>query len=74
MSYKPAMQTIPTRRCRHITSKGLRIYGDDYRTPESEEARTNDFWCQKTDSVLGPDRALVVLSRCTPDRGCYEEM
>lgn len=72
MSHKPSMKTIPMTRCRHITSKGLRIFGDDYRTPVDDDARTNDFWCSQTQSVLGPDGALVVLSRCTKDRGCYQ--
>jgi hypothetical protein len=66
------MQPIPAERCRHITSKGLRIFGDDYKTPADEDARTNDFWCQKTQTVLGPDKGLVVLSRCNVERGCYE--
>jgi hypothetical protein len=74
MSYKPEMQQIPAQRCRHITSKGLRIFGDDYRTPVDEGSRTNDFWCQKTHNVLGPDKALVILSRCTPDRECYDAL
>ncbi len=74
MTYKSPMQPIPAERCRHITSKGLRIFGDDYRTPENEDARTNDFWCQKTQTVLGPDKALVVLSRCNASRGCYEAL
>jgi hypothetical protein len=68
------MQTIPAERCRHITSKGLRIFGDSYRTPEEEGARTNDFWCQKTQTVLGPDKGLVILSRCHAGRGCYEPL
>lgn len=72
--YKPQMQLIPKTRCRHILSKGLRIWGDDYRTPIDDVARTNDFWCQRTQGVLGPDGALVVLSQCTKERGCYEPL
>lgn len=72
--YKPKMRLIPKDRCRHILSKGLRIHGDDYRTPDDEIARTNDFWCQKTQGVIGPDGVLVVLSQCTQARGCYEAL
>ena len=74
MSVKAEMQTIPLERCRHLTSKGLRLFGDEYRTPVDDVARTNDFWCQRTHNALGPDAALVVLSRCTPARSCYEGM
>lgn len=72
--YKPKMQPMPTTRCRHVMSKGLRIFGDEYRTPIEEDARTNDFWCQKTQSVLGPDGVLVVLSQCVQNRRCYEAL
>ena len=74
MSYKPEMQKMPTERCRQLTSKGMRIFGDAYKTPVDEDSRTNDFWCQKTHTVLGPDSALVVLSRCTASRNCYEAL
>jgi hypothetical protein len=74
MTYKPQMQAMPIERCRHITSKGMRIFGDDYKTPVDEDARTNDFWCQKTHTALGPDKGLVVLSRCAPGRDCFESL
>lgn len=72
--YKPAMIPVPLTRCQHITCKGMQIYGNDYKTPENELMRTNDFWCGRTQNVLGPDGGLVVLSKCVAGRGCYEEL
>lgn len=67
-------QAIPAVRCRHISCKGMAVYGAGYQTPVDEMNRSNDFWCSHTQSVLGPDHALVVLSRCVPGRECYEEL
>lgn len=72
--YKSRLEPIPMSRCRHITCKGMGIYGSDYRTPENEMHRTNDFWCLHTQNVLGPDGALVTLSQCTVERRCFEEL
>jgi hypothetical protein len=65
---------MPTTRCRHIFCKGMGIFGDDYRTPVDDLDRTNDFWCQQTLNVLGPDNGLVMLSRCTAERSCHEPL
>lgn len=65
---------MPRQRCLHLTCKGMQIYGDHYLTPVNEMDRTNDFWCQQTHNVLGPDGALVMLSQCSPSRECYEAL
>lgn len=71
---KSKLISIPMTRCRHITCKGMLIFGNDYKTPEDELHRTNDFWCLHTQNVLGPDGALVTLSRCENHRECYEAL
>lgn len=70
--FRTERRPIDVDRCRHITSKGMRVFGEDYQTPVDETERTTDFWCVQTQSVLGPDGALVMLSRCSQDRRCYE--
>jgi hypothetical protein len=72
--FKPAMIPIPMDRCQHITCKGLLIWGNEYKTPEDESCRTNDFWCTQTQKALGPDGGLVMLSRCNASRGCFEQL
>lgn len=72
--YKPAMVPMPMKRCQFITCKGMQVFGNDYRTPEDESARTNSFWCTRTHTVLGPDGGLVILSKCTDGRSCYDEL
>lgn len=72
--FKTERRPIGTDRCRHLTSKGMRVFGAEYQTPTDETERTTDFWCVKSQSVLGPDGALVLLSRCSTERNCYENL
>lgn len=72
--YRSPMMPLPLVRCRSIVCKGMGIFGDDYKTPEDEMARTSDFWCHQTSNVLGPDGGLVMLSRCTQERDCYQPL
>ena len=65
---------LPATRCRHIMCKGMGVFGEEYMTPADEHKRTTDFWCFHTQSVLGPDSALVTLSRCSSGRSCYESL
>ena len=65
---------IPTDRCRHILSKNMLVFGEEYEAPEDELDQTEDFWCSHTQTVLGPDRGLVILAKCVPSRPCFEEL
>ena len=65
---------MPLERCQHIMCKGMEVYGDDYQTPEDEDHRSNDFWCMKTQTVIGPDGKSVALTICDPNRNCHEAL
>ena len=65
---------MPLDRCRHIVCKGMHVHGDNYMTPVHDCDRSNDFWCQQTLRVLGPDGGLVMLSECHSGRECYKEL
>ena len=74
MEYRKPMQPMPLTRCQNLTCKGMQVFGDEYMTPVDDAHRSTDFWCVKTQNVLGPDGALVVLTSCTPSRECYEAL
>ncbi|MBI4538052.1 MAG: hypothetical protein HY704_00910 [Gemmatimonadetes bacterium] len=56
--------------CRCIRAKTL-----FYETDEQEETdagTSGPFWCSRTQSSLGPDGAVVDVTRCQPGRSCCE--
>lgn len=58
-------------RCRHLLSKGLYINAGIKRG--CEVTGDGNFWCGKTQTVMGPDRKLCDRDYCLePGRGCHE--
>jgi hypothetical protein len=55
--------------CRCLRSKKL-----FYQTEEDDSPAANaaPFWCQKTQSAVGPDSEVVGLGECRPGRKCFE--
>ena len=63
--------TQSTRRCRQLLSKGL--YLNAGLPPGEEVAGDGNFWCGKTQHMLGPDRQVCDDECCCdPSRDCYE--
>ena len=58
-------------RCRGLLSKGLYINAG---LPPGEEATGDgNFWCRRTQTIIGPDEKLCDLETCCdPTRTCYE--
>ncbi len=62
--------------CKHLRTK--KMYVDT--TPEEAladkegmEASTCHFWCNRTQTVVGPDDERVHKTTCSPSRSCFEE-
>ena len=55
--------------CRCLRSKKI-FYQTE--AEESEAASGAPFWCQLTQTVIGPDRQIVGLDHCRPGRSCCE--
>lgn len=65
--------TPPGTRCRSLLSKGLYI---NHGLPAGQEvAGEGNFWCGKTQTIFGPDRALCDRDECTGavGRACFDE-
>lgn len=64
------LNTAP--RCRNLLSKGMFI---NFGLPHGEEAAGDgNFWCGKTQTILGPDRKLCDDEHCRDaTRSCYEK-
>lgn len=65
----PVVETAA--RCKSLLSKGLYINAG---LPAGEEATGDgNFWCGKTQTVLGPDQQWCDNEHCTDaTRTCYE--
>jgi hypothetical protein len=58
-------------RCRNLYSKGLFINAG--LKPGEEATGDGNFWCAKTQTILGPDRKLCDGEFCLDrGRGCHE--
>jgi hypothetical protein len=63
-------------RCRHLrTKKMFTIARPDeaFAVKNPEEATPSHFWCNLTQSVVGPDDRQAHPDSCSPGRSCYEE-
>ncbi len=67
----PVVKTDAAPRCKSLLSKGLYINAG---LPPGEEATGDgNFWCNHTQTILGPDDGLCDAENCTnPARSCYE--
>lgn len=61
--------------CQHLRTKKLYIEAvpdDAFRDPEPEQAAPCHFWCNLTQTVVGPDQLPVHKNSCQPGRACFE--
>jgi hypothetical protein len=59
-------------RCESLRWKGMLI--EAVIDPSVPHERDRLFWCQRTQSPVGPDGVLVNEYECHPGRSCYREM
>jgi hypothetical protein len=62
--------------CRHLRAKQMYIdaQADDLLVEkEGVEASPCYFWCNLTQTTVGPDDRPANKSVCTPSRPCFEE-
>lgn len=58
-------------RCRFLQSKGLFVNAG--LKPGEEATGEGNYWCAKTQTVMGPDRQLCDPEYCLdPSRTCHE--
>jgi hypothetical protein len=65
----------PTR-CRHLRTKKMYTvaYPDEaFSEKDTEQASPSHFWCNLTQSVVGPDDGQAHPGTCKPGRACYED-
>lgn len=65
-----------TTRCCHLRTKKLftGMHPDKAFMPkEPEQATPSHFWCNLTQSVVGPDDRPAHPDSCALGRSCYEE-
>lgn len=64
-----------TTRCRHLRTKKLFIVAqpdEAFTEKESEHATPAHYWCNLTQTVVGPDDGIVCLASCLSGRSCCE--
>lgn len=60
-------------RCRFLYSKGL--FTNAGLPPGEEVTGEGNFWCAKTQTIMGPDRQLCDREYCLdPSRTCHEAL
>jgi len=62
--------------CQHLRTKKLYIEAtvdQAFADPEPEQAAPCHFWCNLTQTVVGPDQLPVHKDACQPGRSCFEE-
>jgi hypothetical protein len=47
--------------------------GEALADKEGEEASACHYWCNRTQTVAGPDDQRVHKTTCNPSRSCFEE-
>jgi hypothetical protein len=56
----------------YLRSKAIYVTGNPDPQSSDEEGSTRfNCWCNKTQHVLGPDKALVDRQDCVEGRGCF---
>ena len=61
--------------CKHLRSKTMFVITDPQEAlNESEDASSGGHcWCNRTQSVVGPDDRPVYTDKCNSSRKCYEK-
>ena len=61
--------------CRHLRTKKM-FTGDTaeeaFADKHGENVTPSHFWCNRTQTVVGPDDQPVHKQACNPSRSCYE--
>lgn len=69
---RAGLTNIDDDRCDSLRWKGMYIEADwDPSVPHSNDRA---FWCQSTQSCVGPDGKLVDDYECNETRGCYHPL
>ncbi|MCZ2076770.1 MAG: hypothetical protein HUU41_20480 [Bryobacteraceae bacterium] len=69
---RAGLTNIDDDRCDNLRWKGMYIEADwDPSVPHSNDRA---FWCQRTQSCVGPDGKVVDDYECNETRGCYHPL
>jgi hypothetical protein len=52
--------------CRHLRCKEMY-----YQAPDDDEYASGQFWCNRTQDVIGPDGETCDKKQCCANRTCY---
>ena len=62
--------------CKHLRTKKM-FTGfsaeESFAEKHDEHVTPNHFWCNRTQTVVGPDDQAAHKETCTPGRSCFEE-
>lgn len=58
--------------CAHLSSKKVMLTSDLPRTERDVLDASNHCWCNRTSTVMGPDRDLAHPDECRRGRSCFE--
>ncbi|MGA4645027.1 hypothetical protein [Limisphaera sp. 4302-co] len=64
------------RLCQHLRTKKLYIDAspdEAFTEPEPDQTAPCHFWCNLTQTVVGPDQQPVHKNSCQPGRPCFED-
>jgi len=62
--------------CKHLRTKSLYVGAtpeEAFADKEGDEVTPCHFWCNLTQTVVGPDDRPVHKSACNSARSCFEE-
>jgi len=62
--------------CRHLRTKKMYVDANPEEAladTEHNESAACLFWCNRTQTVVGPDDQQVHKTTCTPSRSCFED-
>ncbi|MCS7089386.1 MAG: hypothetical protein RMN51_06520 [Verrucomicrobiota bacterium] len=62
--------------CQHLRTKRLYLDAsleEAFADPQLEQAGPCHFWCNLTQTVVGPDQQPVHKISCQPGRACFED-
>ena len=58
--------------CKDLVSKKLMVTRAIPHEPSDVLDRSRHCWCQKTQTIMGPDRMVVDPENCQSDRSCFQ--
>jgi len=62
--------------CKHLRTKKMFTGAtpeEAFADKEGEHVTPCHFWCNRTQTVVGPDDQAVHKNACDPSRSCFEE-